>query len=157
MTEVLHRNPASRWRRLAATAIDALLVPSLAFLFVMASGIVEDAEDYQDAWWVLWTLLWAITAYVLLNGYTLVRRGQTLGKKALGIAIVRAGHPASGPHSVPRWWVLFGVRAWFFAFLFLLPVPWLLLLPLLDHLLIFSPRKRCVHDLICRTEVVRLP
>ena len=48
---------AGRFRRLVATLIDAILVPSLTLVLVMIAGVVEDAEDYTDSWWLLWVLL----------------------------------------------------------------------------------------------------
>lgn len=81
---------ASRWCRLFATAIDALLVPGLTLFLVMLTGVVEHAEDFVDRWWVFHVLLLAIASYLLLNGYLLWRRGQTLGKALLGIAVIHA-------------------------------------------------------------------
>ncbi len=147
----LHALPlASRGRRLAATAIDAVLVPSLTLVLVMVTGVVEDAEDYADSWWIVHVLLLAIGSYLLLNGYTLWRSQQTLGKRAMGIAMVTtAGSPAA-------WWRLILIRAPFFAFLFLLVVPPLTLIPLIDHALVFGKRRRCLHDRLAATEVVRI-
>ena len=148
--------PASRRRRLFATLIDMALVPTLTIVLVMVTGIVEDASDYQNNWWMLWTLLLAIASYLILNGYGLWTRGQTLGKRALGIAIVDHQTPPSDPRPAPLWKLIF-LRAWFFPMLFLLPLPWLCLLPIIDQAAIFTADKRCVHDRLCATQVVRLP
>ncbi len=53
---------AGRFRRLIATLIDAILVPSLTLVLVMIAGVVEDAEDYVDYWWIMWVLLLAVQA-----------------------------------------------------------------------------------------------
>ena len=142
---------ASRWRRLVATLIDAILVPALSFFLVMVSGVVEHAEDFADNTWMLHVLLLAIVSYLLLNAVGLWRRGQTLGKWLLGISIRSATDPNE---SVP-FWKLIAIRAWFFALLFVVVVPWLALLPLVDQLLIFGKKRRCLHDLIAGTIVVR--
>lgn len=152
------RELAGRGRRLAATAIDAVLVPALSFFLIMVAGVLEDAEDYTNNWWMLWVLLLAILSYLLLNGYTLYRSGQTLGKKMLGIAMVPASASAGkqaqqGPPSI---WKLIFIRAWFFPLLFAVVVPWVMLIPIVDQLLIFSKRRRCLHDLLAGTEVIRL-
>ncbi|MGA1675966.1 MAG: RDD family protein [Pseudomonadales bacterium] len=140
---------ASRSRRLAATAIDAVLVPSLSLLLVMATGVVEDAEDYADAWWVMHVLLLAIASYLLLNGVTLWRSQQTLGKRIMGIKVVDTlGSPAA-------WWRLIVLRAPFFALMFLVVVPPVALLPLIDHLCLFGKKRRCLHDRIAGTLVVQ--
>lgn len=141
---------ASRGRRLLAISIDAILVPSLTILLVMLTGVVEDAEDYADNWWVFHVLLLAIGSYLLLNGYSLWRTQQTLGKRAVGIAMVATGG------STVAWWRLILIRAPFFALMFLIVVPPLTLLPLIDHLFIFGKRRRCLHDRLAGTNVVRL-
>ena len=152
---------AGRWRRLAATLIDAVLVPCLTLVLVMIAGVLEDAEDYADAMWVLWVFLLAVASYLLLNGYTLWRRGQTLGKWLTGIAIVRADVAGRASEDVRAdaarvpLWKLVCIRALFFPLLFLVAVPWVTLLPLLDQLLIFRRNRRCLHDLLAGTIVVR--
>jgi uncharacterized RDD family membrane protein YckC len=141
---------ASRRRRLLATAIDGILVPALTIVLVMLTDVVEDAEDYVDNVWMFHVLLLAIASYLLLNGYTLWRTQQTLGKRALGIAMV-----AAAGTTIP-WWRLVVVRAPFFAFMYLVVVPPLALLPLIDHLMIFGKGRRCLHDRLAGTVVVRL-
>lgn len=156
---------AGRMRRLIATMVDAALVPSLAFVLIMIAGVVEDAEDYANNWWVLWVFLLAVLSYLLLNGYGLWRRGQTLGKRLLGIAIVpvAAGavdDSATGPGTwlatpAPLW-KLICVRSLFFPLLFVVIFPPLALLPIFDQVFIFGKNRRCLHDLASGTVVIRL-
>ncbi len=149
---------AGRFRRLVATLVDMILVPSLTLVLVMISGVVEDAEDYTDNWWILWVFVLAVVSYLLLNGYGLWQRGQTLGKKLLGIAIVPATGGENGSYSstpAPLW-KLICLRALFFPLLFVVIVPPLAALPIIDQLLIFGKRRRCLHDLVSGTLVVRL-
>ena len=145
---------APRWRRLVATAIDAVLVPSLSLVLVAVTGAVEDAEDFADNAWMLHVLLLAITAYLLLNGWLLWRRGQTIGKFAMGIAI--AGSASGDPVRIAPLWKLILLRAWFFALLFGAFMPAVGLIVLVDHLFIFSRRRQCLHDLACGTVVVQV-
>ncbi|MDH3643961.1 MAG: RDD family protein, partial [Gammaproteobacteria bacterium] len=135
-----------------------ILVPSLTLVLVMIAGVVEDAEDYTDRWWLLWVFLLAVVSYLILNGYGLWRRGQTLGKMALGITIVNSGGEADGGDDLTPapLWKLICVRALFFPLLFVVVVPWYTLLPLVDQLLIFGKRRRCLHDLVAGTVVVRV-
>ncbi len=149
---------AGRLRRLLATGIDAILVPTLTVVLIMVTDIMEDAEDYQNSLWVLWVLVLAIVSYLLLNGYGLWTRGQTIGKRLLGIAIVRSdpNSPNKATGTPASFWKLVLLRAWFFPFLFLLPVPWLTLLPIADQAFIFSKNRRCLHDRLCATSVIRL-
>lgn len=164
---------AGRFRRLVATLVDAVLVPALALLLLTITDVMEDADDYANAGlMMLWVFLLAVVAYLILNGYTLWRRGQTLGKWVMGIAIVpassllydsakndgdahqRAYVPA--PFVPAPLWKLIFIRALFFPLLFMAVVPWVALLPVLDQALIFGKRRRCLHDLVAGTVVVRV-
>lgn len=159
---------AGRFRRLVATLVDAILVPALSFVLVMITDVMEDAEDYANAdLMILWIFLLAVVAYLILNGYTLWHRGQTLGKWIMDIAIVpasshiREGVMCGGDESKSTYvpaplWKLICIRALFFPVLFLTVVPWLTLLPVLDQALIFGKRRRCLHDLVAGTIVVRV-
>ena len=143
---------AGRFKRLLATGVDAILVPSLTIFLVMITGVMEHAEDYTDNWWMLHIFLLAVLSYLILNGYTLWQRGQTLGKMLFGIAIVdwQVGQMGSAPL-----WKLICIRALFFPILFTVVVPWLALLPLIDQLFIFGKQRRCFHDLVASTTVIK--
>ena len=164
---------AGRFRRLVATLVDAVLVPALALLLLTITDVMEDADDYANVGlMMLRVFLLAVVAYLILNGYTLWRRGQTLGKWVMGIAIVpassllydsakndgdehqRAYVPA--PFVPAPLWKLIFIRALFFPLLFMAVVPWVALLPVLDQALIFGKRRRCLHDLVAGTVVVRV-
>jgi uncharacterized RDD family membrane protein YckC len=159
---------AGRFRRLVATLVDAILVPSLSLVLVMITDVMEDAEDYANLdLMLLWIFLLAIAAYMILNGYTLWHQGQTLGKWLMGIAIVpasshvqagfvRVGNEGKSVYVPAPFWKLIFIRALFFPVLFLWVLPWLALLPVLDQALIFGKRRRCLHDLFAGTIVVRV-
>ena len=161
---------AGRFRRLVATAFDVTVVPSLSFVLVMASDVMEDAEDYANVdLMIVWVILLAVLSYLILNGYTLWRRGQTLGKLIMGIAIVPAAASGAGggepnDYTPAPLWKLICVRALFFPLLYLLLTPllffgatvWPALIPIIDQVLIFGGRRRCIHDLVSGTIVVRV-
>ena len=151
---------AGRQRRLIATLIDSLPVLGLTIFVVMITDVMEDAEDYIDNWWILWVFLQAVACYLLLNGYTLWRYGQTLGKRIMGIAIVSSKHMEGEealfePQPAPLWRLLL-LRAPFFPVLFVAILPPLAPLPVFDLLFIFGRRRRCLHDWVSGTVVVRL-
>jgi uncharacterized RDD family membrane protein YckC len=140
---------AGRGRRLVATLIDAVLVPALTLLAVMVTDVMEDAEDYVDILWIVHVFLLAVASYLALNGYLLWSRGQTIGKAIMGIAIV--SHATGDPAPL---WKLVCVRALAFPVLYLLVVPPLTVLPLIDLAFIFGKQRRCLHDRLAGTSVV---
>lgn len=159
---------ASRLRRLTATLIDMLLVPAVTLLLVLVTGATEDAEDYASFSGLSLSILGlAVLSYLLLNGYTLFRSGQTLGKKLLGIAITVPKQLSNGSwHIEPAaLWRLILIRALFFPLLFLIPglavtpfftLPWLIaMLPVIDQVLIFSRNRRTLHDYLAGTAVTK--
>ena len=160
MTEIRATNLslASRRRRLTATLIDMLLVPSLTILSVMILDVVEQADDFTDQWWILDVLIIAICSYLTLNGYTLWKSGQTLGKKILGIATVVNRPKADDNFDLLRvpLWKLITIRALFFPLLFFGIIPLLVWVPALDLIWIFGKQRRCAHDYFCGTVVVKI-
>lgn len=143
---------AGRWRRLFATLIDLVLVPALTILLVMMTGVMEDPEDYRNSAFVLPVFALAISSYLLLNGYWLFMRGQTVGKRLLSVAIV---DHSSGARA--HFWKLIFIRTLFFPFLYLTITPALIaLVPLIDQFAIFTKQRRCVHDYAAGTRVVKV-
>jgi uncharacterized RDD family membrane protein YckC len=151
MTRPLEDRLAGRGRRLVATLIDMVLVPALTVLLVMITGVMEDAEDYRDSMWMLNVFLLAVLSYLILNGYWLFTRGQTVGKRLMGVAIV-----ASPSGERAAFWKLVCIRALFFPLLFVVISPVLALLPIVDQGFVFRKNRRCVHDLAAGTSVVKV-
>ena len=151
MTQPLEERLAGRGRRLVATLIDMLLVPALTVLLVMITGVMEDAEDYRNSMWIVNVFLLAVVSYLILNGYWLFTRGQTVGKRVMKVAIVATASGERAP-----FWKLVCIRALFFPLLFTMISPILAALPLVDQLFVFRKNRRCVHDLAAGTSVVRV-
>jgi hypothetical protein len=148
------RSPATLLRRLIATLIDVILVPLFALVLMLVTGAFEHAEDYAGYRPWISALLLGVASYLCLNGWLLWRRGQTLGKAALGIGIVMQADAAR-----VAMWRLICIRALFFPLLYLpllavVFTPWLLVIPLLDQGFIFLSARRCLHDYLCRTDVL---
>ena len=144
-------NLAGRGRRLVATSIDVLLVPGLTIFLAMITDVAENAEDYQSSTWIVHVFLLAVLSYLLLNGYLLATRAQTIGKWLMRITVVSHKTGERAPL-----WRLVLIRALFFPLLFLIVVPPVALLPLVDHLAIFGKKRRCVHDYVAGTSVLKL-
>ena len=144
---------AGRGRRFVATLIDVVLVPVVAVLLMLVTGVLEHAADWStSALPALRMIGLGLASYVLLNLWLLWTRGQTVGKAAMGITIVDAKSGERAPI-----WRLF-IRGLFFPTLYMIVLlPYVALVPVIDQALIFRKDRRCVHDWICRTAVVTRP
>ncbi len=139
---------ASRWKRLGAAFIDAVILTPLGLIFFWVNfGNPWETTPTFESTAVL--SAWGFFVYIFVNGYYLAQSGQTVGKKLLGIQIRRcdgspvtlsriATHRALPPYIAQA-----------------IPVigPFLLFL---DVLFVFRGDKRGVHDLIAGTIVVEL-
>jgi uncharacterized RDD family membrane protein YckC len=86
--------------------------------------------------------------FAIVNGYLLMTRGQTVGKRLLGMRIVRPDGAAASPVR------LIGLRYGVGWLLSALPVVGMVY-ALVDCLLIFRADRRCLHDMIADTIVVK--
>ena len=90
-----------------------------------------------------------LVIYLVLNGYLLAKHGQTIGKRVVGTRIV-----SIDTNEILALWRVFFVRY--------VPQTLVAHLPLIggfmlitSYLFIFRKDKRCVHDLIAKTKVVK--
>src|SRR5258708_3790641 len=148
---------ASRGRRLAAVMLDGFLgfilfTPSYIANF---ATIAQQARGNPMAVWINlaktggWFYVGVLGALVVLaiDLVLLARNGQTIGKKLLGIKVVRVD---GSPVSLSR---VFLLRYVFNTFLTLIPVAGSIY-SLVDCLMIFSDSRRTVHDRIADTIVI---
>ena len=145
---------AGRGVRLGAALIDGVLMMLIVLPAMYASGYfgqVMAAAQRGEQMSIGSTLMWAafgFLAFVVVQGVPLNATGQTWGKRLTGIRIVDlAGNK-------PPLGRLLGVRY--------LPLQMLSNVPLIgpplafvNVLLIFRSDRRCGHDLIAGTRVVR--
>ena len=144
---------AGRGTRLGAAIVDNLiLVGPAVLLSVMLPGLVGgDASSvpYSDVTLALlgFGSLAVMLVALVVNLVLLHRNGQTIGKRLLGIRIVRSNgdHCALSRIIVARWLPL--------AVVGMIPVigP---IVGIVDALLIFRDNHRCLHDEIADTIVV---
>ena len=158
-------NTASYNKRFLAFVIDVFLIAILLTFFMQYLGLGVDpgpTMDMQAAQAELMKKLDAlpdsqkilltfspIICFFVLHGYLLYERGQTIGKKIMGIAIVTLSNQK------PAFFPLIGQRyfsQWLMGMLPYIGIP----LRLLDVLMIFRGDKRCLHDLIAGTKVIDL-
>ncbi len=142
-----------RMQRLAATGLDWSLITVVTLLVILATGVLEHAEDYANVGQsAVNAVLCGLPAYLILNGWLLWTRGQTAGKAAMSLMIV--DHQTGNCASL---WKLLFVRALIpvvvIAAGFIWELLWLLVL--IDFCFIFRKDQRCLHDWIAGTRVVK--
>jgi uncharacterized RDD family membrane protein YckC len=141
---------AGRGTRLGAAIIDVVLA-LIAFgvvAFVTPINIFKTATGGGGMWLVLvQNLVLGFGLFLLIHGYLLATRGQTVGKALLKIRIVRSdGSPASFGRIVGLRYLPTSVLA---------SIPFIgSIYGLIDTLLIFRASRRCLHDNIADTIVV---
>jgi uncharacterized RDD family membrane protein YckC len=140
---------ASRADRLAAEIVDGaigLVVAPFGILNGFWSAALHGQPIPPGA--IAQMLIVGWVWFFLVNGYLLMRYGQTVGKRFISIRICE-----SGTFAVPQFWRLL-VRIMAPPLVSLI-VPLGGLLTLADDLFIFRPDRRCIHDLVVGTRVVK--
>ena len=138
---------ASRWARLGAALIDGLIAGAIAVAVLLPMyGTGAFMQMGRSPLSFVAGLAVDYAIYLALQGWFLYNSGQTLGKKALGLRIVR---PDNSYADFPR--VIARQAIMTFAGL----VPFVgRIFSLVDILFIFGGPRRCLHDLIVDTIVV---
>lgn len=151
-SERAHDGSASRMSRFWAAMIDGVLAIIIFVPLQYFAGVYRDFPKVSEPPFPQ-SLLWALAGFAItlvLHGTFLARSAQTIGKKALGNQIVNAsdGRPAAFGTIVLRR---------------LLPMSLVALIPyvggvlsIVNVLFIFRKDRRCVHDHIAGTRVVKL-
>jgi len=150
---------ASRLSRLGAALVDLLVAfaPLGALVILVPMALLSGGTGSLVVFILLAgviTLAIVITQIVLL-----VRNGQTIGKKALGIRMI------TSTGETPSLWRVFFLR--WLPFMVLAAVIEVVvemgarvkgsgnIIHLVDVLFIFQPTRRCLHDLVADTHVVK--
>ena len=175
-------NPAGRFRRLLASLFDTLVLVGVFVFFAVRGDIGYTsfimALSNELPVIVEWTL-WFTAIFFVINGFLLFTRGQTVGKWMLGLHIVDSEtgrRPALEKLILYRYVVfilLANLVSWFYipdtvvsatlpviGQITLEGIPWpfpgtLLWVPVVDAAFIFSSSRRCLHDRLAGTIVVR--
>jgi uncharacterized RDD family membrane protein YckC len=141
---------AGRWTRLGAAFIDgllALLIFWIISLFTPFSIFRPELRGGMMTVLIQNTLI-GFVIFLLLHGYLLQTRGQTIGKMLLHVRIVRTDGSKA---TLVR---LAGLRYFANSVIALIPVVgWLY--GLVDALMIFRDSRKCLHDNIADTIVVK--
>lgn len=155
---------AERGARLAAASIDDLVVLAICLpaifgavprMSAIAADLVNGAE--LDPYALLWPMLTGAGAMLSLLGFIawavvttwlVSSNGQTIGKRALGIKVVRKDGSRA---SLARIFWLRNVLNSVFSWLGYIG----LVYQLVDPLLIFQQSRQCLHDRIADTVVIK--
>ena len=144
---------AGRWSRLGAVILDSLIGGGFALpgaCLMMAGGVMSGNRAFTPLMLAgLAVLGLALLALFIIQVYLLSTRGQTLGKKFLGIKIVT--YPDEAPPGFVKAVLL---RIVVNGLISLLPMVGSVY-GLIDACFIFRDDKRCIHDLIAGTQVVK--
>ncbi|MCP4599146.1 MAG: zinc-ribbon domain-containing protein [Proteobacteria bacterium] len=141
---------ASRWARLGAALIDVIIMMAISVPVGVVVGVIDfsDMEASQSIGNQVLSSLISVALYLAINGYFLAKNGQTVGKLALSIKIVRTNREKA---SFGRLIGLRYVPVWIVTSIPLVGG----LVGLLDILLVFREEKNCLHDDIADTRVVK--
>jgi uncharacterized RDD family membrane protein YckC len=139
---------ADRGQRFGAVLLDAVFQSLVLWLVSVLTPYNPWDTQGRDIWSInLAGMATGAVIFLLLNGYLLATRGQTIGKILLKIRITRpSGEPVSNARLALRYGAGFAagitvITVWIYS--------------LLDCLLIFRKSRRCLHDVIADTIVVK--
>lgn len=146
---------AGRGVRLAAAVVDGLIAGGAAF----AVGMIPGLQSFFQAQNItvdpgFWTfnlsgLLIGVPLFLLIQGWPLVTRGQTLAKMLFKLRIVRTDGSPVDP--VRMLGIRYGI-----GMLSGVVTGVAMLYGLIDSLLIFRESRQCLHDTLADTKVIRL-
>lgn len=138
---------ASRGDRLKAALVDAVIGTAwiLPIFWYFWSELQQPVVALQQ---LLIINVYGFIAMILMNGYLWNKYGQSIGKRVVGIKIVDMNG------NKPPLWEIAILRHWFMSLGgFLGPTG--RFIPIIDALFIFGKSRRCIHDYIAGTQVVR--
>jgi len=140
---------AGRMERLGAIILDTVFQGLVLWLVSVLTPYNPWAVPKEGLWSGADAMGMAVgtLTFLLLNGYLLATRGQTIGKLLLKIRIIR---PSGEAVSIKRLALRYGVG---FVAAFITVVIWIY--SLIDCLMIFRKSRRCLHDEIADTIVVK--
>ena len=141
---------ASRWARLGASIIDSIIMMLVVMpVMYFTGGFDGVVEGVQPGFVYMFSMgILSFIVFFVINYRFLVANGQTIGKKVLEIKIVdlNGNVPVFQPQLLIRYavYILPGqipVVGTIFSFV--------------NVLFIFTKEKRCIHDLVAKTKVVK--
>lgn len=134
--------PAGFWRRVGAHVVDGFILNVFVFFASFAMGLIAGVTGAQPTGAALLGGIIGLVVPMLYCVSFWVKKGATPGKMMLGIRVVRAdGGELTGGQSFVR---------------YLGYIPSSLVLGLGYLWMLFDPEKRCWHDILAGTRVIRV-
>ena len=136
--------------RLLAIIIDTLILLPFMFLYLIFFWDFP-SPDYTpyaiDT--LIYNLLFAQVVFLIIHGYLLYTRGQTVGKMLRNIKIVNMNN------KLPSFDHLYGLRYLLVGLIGSIPLLGVFF-SITDGLFIFREDRRCLHDMIAGTRVIEV-
>ena len=143
---------AKRSSRFYAAVIDSLIgmVYGVPFMLLVGPSLGFELGQTQQPGteYTVVAVIFGFIFFSLIHGYFLHINGQTIGKKVIGIKIVSTSHDNVSAAKI------LGQRYLPISLVSAIPVLGQIL-PLVDVLFIFRGDRRCIHDLIAGTCVIK--
>jgi uncharacterized RDD family membrane protein YckC len=164
---------ATRASRLAAKLLDTFFLIAIIFIgLVIASisgkmsfadlyiwilewilekqtGEISSSVNYNPGGFQIFLIILSFIAVIMIQGKLLIRDGQTIGKKIIGIKIINAYTLGK-----VKWFNIIFIRWIFFGILSVLPYVGNITL-FMDVVFIFSKNRKCIHDMLSGTVVAK--
>ena len=140
---------ASRWKRFGGGLIDGVVSMAIMVPIMLTTDVPQQPFRGQPMTFgeqaTLFVVGWVV--FLVLNGYLLYKRGQTIGKVAVKTKIIdlNGNLPSFGKLIVLRYFIL--------GLVVQIPIVGSLA-GLVDGLLIFGKERRCLHDYMAGTRVI---
>ena|SRR5688572_7594914 len=149
VAEVLDDQLAGRGERLVAAIVDTIIMLCIIVPMMFMTGYFEKAATGAlGIGTVIGYAVASFAVFLLVQGWPLAQTAQTWGKKMLGIriALMDGSQPSFGTIVLKRYLPVQVVGS----------VPFIgTILALIDVLMIFRSDRRCGHDLIAGTQVLK--
>lgn len=139
--------PASRWTRFLAFFIDGVITAVIILPIWMYTDYTKIGEINLRELAAVYVYLGLM--FLLVHGYLLNKKGQTIGKHLMDIAIVDMEGKPLGLYKI------LGKRVVPMLAFKIVPISGNLI-AMMESLFIFRKNRRCLHDLIAGTQVVSL-
>ena len=141
---------ATRGARFAGALIDGLAQGVVVLPYLLTTDYWDRARTGQVGTSdILGMVLVGLIVFLVLNGYLLHKYGQTIGKRVMGTRIVSA---TDG--EIVQLGKVFGLRYAPFQLAAAIPVIGNFI-GVVDVLFIFREDRRCLHDLLAGTKVIK--